>query len=66
LNAATPRPVRVLHGLSRGAPAWMILAGEFPSRDAAMAVLRTLPAAPAGTPFLRTVGKMRTVVLPTG
>jgi MSHA biogenesis protein MshM len=41
LNAATPQPVRVLHGLSQGAPAWMILAGEFPSRDAAMAALRT-------------------------
>ena len=66
LNAATPQPVRVLHGLSRGAPAWMILAGEYPNRDAAEAALRTLPAAPAGTPFLRTVGKMRTVVLPTG
>ncbi|MGE5320259.1 MAG: ExeA family protein [Hyphomicrobiaceae bacterium] len=66
LNAATPQPVRVLHGLSRGTPAWMILAGEFPSRDSAEAVLRTLPAAPAGAPFLRTVGKMRGVVLPTG
>jgi septal ring-binding cell division protein DamX len=66
LNAATPQPVRVLHGLRQGAPAWMILAGEFATRDAAMAALRTLPAPPAGTPFLRTVGKMRTVVLPTG
>ena len=72
LNAATPQPVRVLHGLSRGVPAWMILAGEYPNRDAAEAALRTLPAAPAGihalqgTPFLRTVSKMRTVVLPTG
>ena len=66
LDAATPQPVRVLHGLSHGAPAWMILAGEFPNRDAATAVLRTLPAAPAGMPFLRTVGKMRSVVLPTG
>ncbi|MHB1052548.1 MAG: ExeA family protein [Thiobacillus sp.] len=63
---ATPQPVRVLHGLSQGAPAWMILAGEYPSRDAAMAALRTLPATPAGSPFLRTVGKMRTVMLPTG
>ena len=44
LNAATPQPVRVLHGLSQGKPAWMILAGEFPDRDAAMAALRTLPA----------------------
>jgi MSHA biogenesis protein MshM len=66
LDAATPQPVRVLHGLSHGVPAWMILAGEYPNRDAATAVLRTLPAAPAGEPFLRTVGKMRTVVLPTG
>ncbi|MBT9589631.1 MAG: AAA family ATPase [Thiobacillus sp.] len=63
---ATPQPVRVLHGLSQGASAWMILAGEYPNRDAAMAALRTLPAPPAGSPFLRTVGKMRTVVLPTG
>lgn len=66
LSAATPQPVRILHGLSRGKPAWMILAGEFPDRNAAMAALRALPAAPAGEPFLRTVGKMRTVVLPTG
>jgi MSHA biogenesis protein MshM len=79
LNTAIPQPVRVLHGLSQGAPAWMILAGEFPNRDAAMTALRSLPAMPAGlythaggtsalqgAPFLRTVGKMRTVVLPTG
>jgi hypothetical protein len=44
----------------------MILAGEFPDREAAMAVLRTLPASAETPPFLRTVGKMRTVVLPTG
>ena len=62
----TPQPVRVLHGLSQGAPAWMILAGEYPDRDAAMAALRSLPATPPSAPFLRTVGKMRTVVLPTG
>ncbi|MHB1213429.1 MAG: ExeA family protein [Thiobacillus sp.] len=66
LNTATPQPVRVLYGLRHGSPAWMILAGEFASRDAAMAALRTQPASSAGTPFLRTVGKMRTVVLPTG
>ena len=72
LNAATPQPVRVLHGLSHGAPAWIILAGEFPNRSAAEAALRKLPVAPAsldalqGDPFLRTVGKMRNVVLPTG
>ena len=63
---ATPKPVRVLHGLSRGEPAWMILVGEFPNRETAMAALRTLPGSPADTPFLRTVGKMRTVALPTG
>lgn len=66
LSAATPQPVRVLHGLSRGTPAWMILAGEFPDRNAAMAVMRVLPATSTGVPFLRTVGKMRSVVLPTG
>ena len=66
LNAATPQPVRVLHGLSQGRPAWMILAGEFPDREAAMAALRMLPAMPSTDPFLRTVGKMRSVVLPTG
>jgi len=68
LNVATPRPVRVLHGLSQGAPAWMILAGEFPTRDAAMTALRALPPSPNSDPFLRTAGKMRTVVLvlPTG
>ncbi len=63
LDAATPQPVRVLHGLSRGTPAWMILAGEFADRDAAMAALRALPASPTGAPFLRTVGKMRIAVL---
>ena len=62
-----PHPVRVLHGLSQGAPAWMILAGEYPDRDTAMAALRNLPVtSPTDSPFLRTVGKMRTVVLPTG
>jgi septal ring-binding cell division protein DamX len=72
LNAATPQPVRVLHVLSRGTPAWIILAGEFPDRSTAQAALNKLPAAPAGldvhqaTPFLRTVGKLRSVVLPTG
>lgn len=72
LSAATPQPVRVLYGVSRGKPAWMILAGEFPDRDAALAALRALPDPPdgvpavEGTPFLRTVGKMRTVALPTG
>ncbi|MFO7543539.1 MAG: AAA family ATPase [Thiobacillus sp.] len=66
LDAATPQPVRVLHGLSRGAPAWMILAGEYPDRDTAMAALRTLPASLPGSPFMRSVGKMRTVVLPPG
>ena len=61
-----PQPVRILHGLSQGAPTWMILAGEYPDRVTAMAALRTLPASPMRSPFLRTVGKMRTVVLPTG
>ncbi|KVW97186.1 ExeA family protein [Thiobacillus denitrificans] len=66
LDVDTPQPVRVLYGLRHGAPAWMILAGEFADRDAAMAAMRTQPASAAGTPFLRTVGKMRAVALPTG
>jgi len=66
LNAVTPQPVRVLHGLSQGAPAWMILVGEFPDRETALAAMRALPAASTGVPFPRTVGKMRSVVLPTG
>ena len=65
LDTATPQPVRLLHGMSRGRPAWMILVGEFPSRDAALAALRVQPEAAGTKPFLRTVGKMRTVVLPT-
>jgi len=66
LDADTPRPLRVLYGLRHGAPAWMILAGEFADRDTAMAALRTQPASAADAPFLRTVGKMRAVALPTG
>lgn len=66
LKDSVPQPVRVLHGLSQGKPAWMILAGEYPDRDTAMAALHALPASPSSTPFLRTVGKMRTVALPTG
>ncbi len=60
-----PQPLRVFYGLSQGQPAWMLLAGEFPDRASALAALRTLPASTQGQPFLRTVGKMRTVVLAT-
>ncbi|AAZ96503.1 ATPase, Type II secretory pathway component [Thiobacillus denitrificans ATCC 25259] len=72
LDPNTPRPVRVFYGRSRGAPAWMILVGEFPDRDAATTALRQLPATTPGVealrdaPFLRTVRKMRAVALPTG
>ncbi len=72
LDAAAPQPVRVLRGLSHGVPAWIILAGEFPDRSSAEAALRTLPDSPVRVeslrdkPFLRTVGKMRNVVVPTG
>jgi septal ring-binding cell division protein DamX len=62
----TPRPLRVLYGLSQGRAAWMILAGEFPGRNEAMAALQGLPEQNSGSRFLRTVGKMRTVVLPSG
>ena len=65
LAQGLPQPLRVLHGLSQGQPAWMLLAGEFPDRASAVAALRKLPESAAGKPFLRTVGKMRTVVLAT-
>jgi type II secretory pathway predicted ATPase ExeA len=66
LDQTLPPPVRVFYGLSRGSPAWMFVTGEFPDRAAALAALQSLPAADAEEPFLRTVGRMRTVVLPTG
>ncbi len=66
LQARTlPRPLRVLHGMSRGQEAWMILAGDFPGRQDALTALQTLPREGLGSPFLRTAGKMRTVVLKT-
>ncbi|MCA1926426.1 MAG: AAA family ATPase [Thiobacillus sp.] len=65
LAQGRPQPLRVFYGLSQGQPAWMLLAGEFPDRASALAALRTLPDSDAGKPFLRTVGKMRTVVLAT-
>ena len=63
LSGDRPQPTRVLYGLSQGRPAWMLLAGEFPDRASALAALHKLPDSAAGEPFLRTVGKMRTVVL---
>lgn len=64
LSPALPHPIRILHGLSQGQPAWMLIAGEFPDRATAMAALHTLPPEAGREPFLRTVGKMRTVVIP--
>ncbi len=58
-----PQPLRVLHGMRRGEAAWMILAGEFPDRETAMAALQKWPSPVADSPFLRSVGKMRKVVL---
>jgi type II secretory pathway predicted ATPase ExeA len=66
LDRALPHPVRVLYGLSQGTPAWMFVAGEFPDRAAALAELQSLPATLTEQPFLRTAGRMRTVVLPIG
>ena len=63
---STPKPLRVLYGLSQGRAAWMILAGEFPGRNEAMAALQRLPEQNSGSRFLLTVGEMRTVVLPSG
>ncbi len=65
LDQTLPPPVRVFYGLSRGSPAWMFVTGEFPDRAAALAALQNLPAGVTEEPFLRTVGRMRTVVLPT-
>jgi len=67
LDAAPyPQPLRVLHGLDQGHPAWMILAGEFTDRAEASVALQALSGQTAGTPFLRTVRTMRTLVLPSG
>ncbi len=61
---APPQPLRVLHGLRRGKEAWMILAGEFPDRNTATAALQNWRSPLADAAFLRTVGKMRMIVLP--
>jgi type II secretory pathway predicted ATPase ExeA len=67
LNARPhPQPLRVLYGLNQGRPAWMILAGEYSDRAEAGAALHALSGQAAGSPFLRTVGTMRTLVLPPG
>jgi type II secretory pathway predicted ATPase ExeA len=67
LSAAPyPQPLRVLHGLDQGDPAWMILSGEFTDRAEAGAALQALSGQTAGSPFLRTVRTMRTLVLPSG
>ncbi len=67
LNARPmPQPVRVLHGLSHGEAAWMILVGEFPDRKLATVALQKLPNQAPPSPFLRTAGKMRMVVIPSG
>jgi MSHA biogenesis protein MshM len=58
-----PEPLRVLYGMEQGHPAWMILAGEFTDRAEARAALATMTGQASGSPYLRTVGKMRTVVL---
>jgi len=58
-----PEPLRVLYGMEQGRPAWMILAGEFTDRAEARAALATMTGQASGSPYLRTVGRMRTVVL---
>lgn len=58
-----PEPLRVLYGMEQGRPAWMILAGEFTDRAEARAALAAMTGQASGSPYLRTVGKMRTVVL---
>jgi MSHA biogenesis protein MshM len=67
LNTATyPQPLRILHGLDQGQPAWMVLAGEFTDRAEAGAALHALSGQAAGSPFLRTARTLRTLVLPSG
>lgn len=61
-----PQPLRVLHGLRQGEVAWMILAGEYPDRDTATTALQNWRDPLSDSAFLRTVGKMRRVVLPSG
>ena len=64
LSAQAPaQPLRVLHGMHRGEMAWMILAGEFSDRELATAALQHWRNPHADAAFLRTVGKMRKVVL---
>jgi len=58
-----PEPLRVLYGMEQGRPAWMILAGEFTDRAEARAALAAMTGQASGSPYLRTVGRMRTVVL---
>jgi type II secretory pathway predicted ATPase ExeA len=58
-----PEPLRVLYGMEQGRPAWMILAGEFTDRAEARTALAAMSGRASGSPYLRTVGKMRTVVL---
>ena len=58
-----PQPLRVLYGLRQGEVAWMILAGNFSDREQATAALQNWQHPLADAAFLRTVGKMRKVVL---
>jgi type II secretory pathway predicted ATPase ExeA len=58
-----PEPLRVLYGMEQGRPTWMILAGEYTDRAEARAALAAMTGEASGSPYLRTVGKMRTVVL---
>ena len=58
-----PQPLRVLYGLRQGEVAWMILAGNFSDREQATAALQDWQHPLADAAFLRTVGKMRKVVL---
>ena len=58
-----PEPLRVLYGMEQGRPAWMSLAGEFTDRGEARAALAAMTGQASGSPYLRTVGRMRTVVL---
>ncbi len=62
-----PRPLRGFHARTPQGPAWIVVAGEFPDRQTALAALSALPIElrSAGY-FLRTAGKIRTTLIPEG
>ena len=64
LSAYAPaEPLRVLHGRYRGEMTWMVLAGEYATREQATHALQAWRHPLVDGAFLRTVGKIRNVAL---